>query len=163
MIDLLSNKLWKKTKKSFSQKDGYYDVRNLYTGPEHSSEVIGAYVTVGLYDTLGQIRWPDGSVHIYDSGLEETRWVPRDEIKLFDLEHKELISRIILDCLDRADSLLSKRTGSDEYIRLRFTKGEENEDVVLFRDGAVYGNAEMIDTAFVDLLAGELKRMNEAA
>ncbi len=160
--DLLSERLWKKTKKSFSEKDCNSAISSYYEGSQYNNKVAGDSVLVGVNDTIGQIRWPDGSVHIYDSGLTEECRVPAREISIFDSKHRKLISRMKKDSLERTETLLSRRTGSDEYVRLRFYDGEQNIEIVLFRDGNAYGEVRKIDSYFINQLAQAIRRMNNA-
>ncbi len=160
---LLSERLWKKTKKSFSEKDCHSDISSYYEGSQYNNKVAGDSVLVGVNGSVGQISWPDGSVHIYDSGLAETCRVPQKQISIFDSKHRKLISRMKKDCLKRSEDLLSRRTGSDEYVRLRVYDGEQNIEIVLFRDGNAYGEVRKIDSYFINQLAQAIKRMNETA
>ena len=159
---LLRDNIWKKTKKRFSEKDCYSDISRYYEGSQYDNKVAGDSVTVGINDAIGQIRWPDGTIHIYNAGLAETCRIPLKQISIFDSGHKKLISRMKKDCLKRTESLLEMRTGSDEYVRLRFYDGEQNIEIVLFRDGTAYGKVRKIDTYFIDQLARAIKQMNDA-
>ena len=165
---LIEDRFWKKTRKTYSAEDCYSEVGTYYEGFGVNNKRAGDTIMVCVNDTVGQIRWPDGTVHIYDSGLKLERRIPDKEIGLFDTmkelknRHKKKIGELKKECLERTDSLLGLRTGSDEYIRLTVFDGDRHNEIVLFRDGNAYCDYEYltIDGSFVKQLAATIRAIN---
>ncbi|MBR7020310.1 MAG: hypothetical protein IKI15_04575 [Lachnospiraceae bacterium] len=166
VVEVIGDHAWVRCKEAYDQSSLSLYVHTHYD-KEAPTRVVGGNVMVRLSDPIRQLRWPDGTLHLYakDNYFYYCE-IPKAKVGFFDSFRSEQKrfpgeqKRILGESLAKASELIKFTAGSQEYVDLKFYMYGDDYHVTIFRDGNAYCKDGPSKQGFKEGLAEAIKQLN---